>query len=163
MIEWPIYEIRNHKKLWEDNKVLYIKTDFNIEYVIDNKNLKGDTLGKRRLRLTNIDDVKIYKLKEICYTWYEVFNAKSKIFIDSSGILLTLEKKKTRQLIYRRVLNHKIINNKMYCKCDGIYRVIEIPFIPKVTPKYLGLLTMYGDHELYELSHQWKKDTWRKW
>jgi hypothetical protein len=71
LINWPLYEIRKYKNLWEDNNVLYITTDSNLEYIIDNKNIVGNTLGKRRLGLPSKG---LYKLKKICYTLYDVFN-----------------------------------------------------------------------------------------
>lgn len=161
MFTWPIYEIKSHKKLWEDNNVLYIITDSNIEYVIDNKNISADTLGKRRILMK---DTKLYKLKKVCFTLFDVFHCKSKLFIDSKGKLVKLNKKVRRELVYKKVLNTKIVNtNKVLCTCQDIFKPIEIPFIPIKMPRYLGLLKVYGDYYLYELSDEHKKTTWRLW
>ncbi len=161
MFNWPIYGIGIHKKIWEDNNVLYIITDTNRECIIDNKNIQANTLGKRRIALKG---QKLYNLKKVCYTLVDVFSCKSELFIDSEGKLLKLNKNKSRTLIYRKVMKTKIVNvNKLHCICEGIFKPIEISFIPKVMPKYLGLLIVNGDYYVYELSQEWKKDTWRLW
>lgn len=158
-IRWPIYAIGNYRSLKEIDNVLRIITDYGAEYVVDNKNLYGDTLGNRRLR---VKDEKLYKLKGIYYTAFDVFNSKYKTFIDSNGILFTLNKKVKRDLIYAKVIATRVHKNKVLCTCEGIGKLIEIPFIPKIMPKYLGLLKIPGDFLLYELSKVKKKDTWRK-
>lgn len=158
-IRWPLYGIGNYKTLEEIDNVLRIVTDYGAEYVIDNKNLYGDTLGTRRLR---VKDEKLYKLKGIYYTMFDVFNSKKKMFIDSNGILFKLEKKTKRDLIYVEVEDVRVYKNKLLCKCKEISKIIEIPFIPKIMPRYLGLLRIPGDYLLYELSRTRKKNTWRK-
>ena len=158
---WPLYEIRAYNKLWEDNGVLYIQTTSNIEYVIDNKNIHGKTLGIRRLRIKADPEVKLYNLKRICYTFYDVLTSKYKLFIDSDGQLVSIKKKHRRTLVYREVLQTEIIGTKVLCICKGIFKPIEIPFIPNIMPRYLGLLIINKQHYLYELSQEQKADTWR--
>ena len=59
-IQFPIYSItRTYKRIWVEMNVTYIETESGI-YVLDNKNVEGDSLGKRRLRITN-DIYKLYK------------------------------------------------------------------------------------------------------
>jgi len=158
-MRWPLYEIGVHRKIWEEDNIIYIETLFNKTYTIDNKNLYGDTLGKRRIRLNKEDR---YKLKKICYTLYEVFNAKGKTFIDSNGIFYTFKKKKRASLVYRQVeLITTRADGSLLCKCVGIFRPITVPFLPRHMPKYLGLLVVERDYYLYDLSDSKKKDTWR--
>jgi hypothetical protein len=159
MIVWPIYEIRKHKKVWEDNKVLYITSEYNIEYILDNRNLSGNTLGIRRMRLVG---EKLYPLKKVCFTFYDVLQCKSRLFIDSSGIFVKLEKRYRRDLTYHKVLDYKILpDNTTICKCKDIFTPIKIPFIVKGFPRFLGLLKMGGDFHLYEISNEYKRKTWR--
>jgi len=160
-ITWPIYEIRKHRKIWEKNNVLYIETEFNIEYVLDNKNLKGNTLGMRRLRLKDIEGITIYNLKKVCFTMYDLLQCKNKYFIDSAGILLNFNKKTRRNLIYKKVIDTDIQDNYVFAFCEDIFKPIKIPFIPYIMPRYLGLLKIDGDYLLYELSETRKKNTWR--
>ena len=159
-IRWPIYGIGQHLSLKETNKVLYLEIHHDEFLIVDNKNLFGDTLGKRRLRIAPED---IYVLRKIHYSMFDVFNSKYNYFIDSNGIVVNFQKKHRRNLTYRKVNNISVFDNVLLCKCDGIFKPIEVPFIPKIMPKYLGLLIIDGDYHLYELSQKEKKDSWRKW
>lgn len=158
-----MYSIGPYISLEERNKVLYLKNEYGTELIIDNKNLSGDTLGKRRVRLASIEDIKVYPLHHVHFSMYDVFNSKYKLFIDSNGILTSTIGKHRRELVYRKVLKSMIYENTMICKCAGIFKPIIIPFIPKITPKYLGLLVVNGDYHLYDLTQERKNDSWRKW
>ena len=159
-IRWPIYGIGHHLSLKETNKVLYLEIHHDEFLIVDNKNLYGDTLGKRRLRLEPEDR---YVLRKIHYSMYDVFNSKYDCFIDSNGIVVQFQKKHRRKLFYRKVVGTKFYDSGLLCKCEGIFKPIDIPFIPKITPKYLGLLVIDGDYHLYDLSQDKNKDSWRKW
>jgi hypothetical protein len=161
---WPIYSISSDTRIWEENNVLYLTTAFGVKYILDNKNLSGNTLGVRRLRLRKLGTDKLYTFKGIYCTMYDVFSSKHKIFIDSKGELLTLTKKTRRTLIYKKVIGTwPGEEGHLMCQCEDVFPYIEIPFLPKVMPKYLGLLRINHDYVLYELSDTKKKDTWRKW
>lgn len=164
-ITWPLYHIRTYREVWREGGILYLLTDWN-RYIVDNTNLSGDTLGKRRIQLktTFLEDDKIYPLKDIFYSLGDILKHKhqSKLYIDSKGKLINWKKKHRRDLLYRKVINIEVHSNTLLCYCENIFKPIVVPYIPVIMPKYLGLVKIHGDYQLYELSCESKKDTWRK-
>jgi len=163
---WPLYHIRTYRSIEEKDGIIYLE-DNRGTYIIDNKNLSGDTLGKRRIRLKHsyLDEgIRIYKLTKIFYYWADVINNThlSKTYIDSKGTLFFYKKSNRRKLIYKKVKDIVITkDSKLLVYCEDIFKPILISFIPVVMPKYLGLLQIYDDYLLYELSSTDKKETWR--
>lgn len=161
---YPLYHIRPYKKLWTEDGITYITTEYR-DYILDNKNIVGNTLGERRLRLGTalIEDQKIYPLRNIFYTSSEILLHRNnhRLYIDSVGTLFTHTRKKRVNLIYKRVISIHVEKNILLCECEDIFRPITIPYIPEIMPNYLGLLVVDGDYLLYELSNIEKKTTWR--
>ena len=161
-IHFPAYSItKTYKKIWEEMNVTFIQTESGT-YMLDNKNIPGDTLGKRRLRIKN-DIYKLYRPRKVFYTISQLIKAKDKIFIDSSGIVFKYQKTETVPLKYYPVSDVVqaedgeciiyIKNSDWSYKtsCRDAYGI-----------SYVGLLdTKYG-HILYEFTDDKKKDTRRK-
>lgn len=159
-INFPIYGITNNrKKIWEEYNILYIETLSGI-YILDNKNMNGNTLGERRIKINNS---KLYKPRQVCYNIIQLIKSKFTTFIDSTGKVFTYKKSKFVPLKYYKVTN--IIRSK-----DGecIISIPKINFVHKIACRkaysieYIGILhTDYG-LVLYEYSNIEKKDTKRK-
>ena len=163
-VTWPVYQLREHKRTWVEMRVTFIETLFGT-FVLDNKNLSGKTLGMRRIQLAKVlDKRELYKLKTIYYNISEIVNAKHKVkvYIDSAGEIITRQKQKYVPLLFRKVENIEVIDNKLLCTCKGIHRPILVPYMPRIMPKYLGLLVVKGDYLIYELTQELRKDTRRK-
>lgn len=154
---FPLYHIR-HSYIFTEDNIISVKTDHGV-FTLDNKNLKGNTLGERRLRLQE----KPYTLKKVFYTLSDivVHTHKHKVYIDSLGNIFNYTKKRRVSLQYRKIENIEIQESRLLCDCVGINKPIEIPFIPAIMPMYLGLLYFEKDYLLYELSQEKKKDSWR--
>ena len=75
--------------LWIENQVL------------DDKNMKGDTLGKRRLQTPMKS---IYPLKSMIKDIASLLRHQGRYYIDTSGYFFTKEKTKTAQLKYHKIL-----------------------------------------------------------
>lgn len=166
-IVWPVYQIRTHDKLWEDNGIMYIDT-YSYNYIIDNKNLKGDTLGQRRVRINKevLLDRKLYPLNKAYYTLREIIvnRHQSKVYIDSLGNLLRYKKSRVAKLIYRKIEKIEVTRSGMLVHCEGIYSPRYLDFIHPIylNKKYIGLLHIDNDYIVYEFSDELKNTTWRK-
>ena len=160
-INWPIYHIRQHREIREDNKVLYIDTTFG-QYIIDNKNLQGRSLAIRRLMLKGIENNKVYTLKTVLFNLSDLIkhNHSSKWYIDSSGNIFRYNKtKKFHPLKYYKVTDVTVSGISTLLTVEDIFKPIILPYIPKKVEQYAGLVVLMGDYIVYEFSETKKKDT----
>jgi hypothetical protein len=161
-IIFPIYSItRTYKKIWVDINVTYIETDSGT-YILDNKNVQGDTLGKRRLRIKN-DVYKLYKPRKVIYNISQLLHSTDSVFIDTTGVVFKYKKTEMVPLKYHKV---ESITEAKDGEC-----ILEIPklnYSYKTTCRYaygvkfIGLLhTKYG-YIPYEFCEEKKDDARRK-
>jgi hypothetical protein len=161
-IKFPIYSItRTYERIWDDMNVTYIRTVTGT-YVLDNKNVEGDTLGKRRLRIKN-DIYKLYKPRKVYYNIVQLIKANEKYFIDTTGVVFQYKKTGTAKLVYYKVdeiieaedgeciLNIPSINYSYKTICRSAYAI-----------KYIGLLNSAFGFIPYDFSETKGKDSWRK-
>jgi hypothetical protein len=159
-IKFPIYGITNtYKNIWTDLNVLYIETNTGT-YVLDNKNIVGDTLGERRLKIKNS---KLYIPRKVYYNIAQLLKSKHTVFIDKYGILFKYKKTQYVPLKYYKIEN---IDKAEDGQC--ILAIPKLPFYHKTTCRiaysinYLGLLDTPFGYILYELSEYKKSDSKRK-
>ena len=159
-LRWPLYLLGKHSKVWEEEGITYIDTDYG-QSILDNKNITGNSLGIRRLKLS---EYKLYRLKVVVHTLSELVSIRSThpVFIDSNGMLFHYSKSVRRSLIYKKVEHITVQDSKLLCYCKDIFRPIEVSYIPRIMPRFLGLLVVQGDYLLYSLEATRLKDTWRK-
>lgn len=158
-IEFPIYSItKTYKRIWEDMNVLYIETPYRI-YILDNKNIEGDTVGKRRIKLNNSE---LYRPRKVYYNIEQFLHSKDNIYMDSLGRVFRYKKTKSVPLKYHKI---KDINRLDTGEC---ILTLDIIFPQKVNCRiaysiqYVGVLhTSYG-YILYSFEEDYKKDTRRK-
>ena len=133
-IHFPIYSItKTYRRIWSEMNVLYIETEYGI-YVLDNKNIQGDTVGKRRLRIKN-DIYALYKPRKVLYDITHLIKSKDYIFMDTNGLVF---KYKTK------------INFSYKTNCRNAYAI-----------HYIGLLNSKYGYIPYELSEFYKEPTRR--
>ena len=158
-INFPIFTITpSYKRIWDDLNVKYIETESGI-YILDNMNLKGDTLGERRLKIkTGLR----YVPRKVYYNITQLIKSKTKTYIDNTGCVFTYRKTRTVPLRYYRVmdvvnteegciLTFKNVNFKLRTSCKEAYDII-----------YIGLLITDNGYIIYDTSEVKKKDTHRK-
>lgn len=158
-IDFPIFAItKNYRNIWEEEKVTYIETDSGV-YVLDNKNIQGNTLGQRRLRIKNS---KLYIPRIVVHSIPQLIKSEYKTFIDNNGILFKYFKSATAPLEYHKVdrvartdkgcvLHFKSINNPILIPCRYAFGI-----------EYVGFLVTKMGYILYEYSETFKGNTWRK-
>jgi len=153
-IRFPVYVVHTDDVatrdglLWCDGKV------------IDDYNVKGHTIGIRRLQTPQKDlyDLK-YKLDDFC----SMVKHRGRFYVDSNGKFFIYEKSKSAKLKYHLIgkVDSKVLATLIWIK--GIPFPFEVPRPPHALQRFAGVL--YIDNKpsfLYELSEEKKKDTWRK-
>lgn len=156
-INFPIYSVGSHKKLWCENNILYLLSDSDIIYKVDNKNLPYDTIGKRRLR---IHKKELYKFTGTYFSLVAVIKSNKKLFIDNTGKLINYKKSKTAKLEYIKIKRVVPVDNKglliyMYNKTAPLL-VSNLVYNKE---KYVGIL---DNTIVYDFSTYKKENTWRK-
>lgn len=158
-IEFPIFTITpTYKRIWDEFGVKYIETDSGT-YILDNKNMKGDNLGERRLRIKNGSR---YIPRKVYHSITQLIKSNNKTYIDNTGSVFTYRKTRNVPLRYYKVMDvvHreegcilliKNINFKLRVSCKDAYDI-----------KYIGLLNTDTGYILYDTSDEKKKDTTRK-
>ena len=158
-VQFPVFGIsNNHRRIWTEDRITKIQTDSGV-YVLDNKNIQGDTLGQRRLRINNS---KLYIPREVVHTVAQLIRSQYKTFIDEYGNVFEYSKKTRVDLKYYKVkevikkddgcvLHFLDINNPIMVSCISAYGI-----------EYVGFLITSIGYIAYDYSERFKADTWRK-
>ena len=130
------------------------------DQVLDDLNMPGETLGRRRIQSPMKS---IYPLKYMIEDEIGLMKHRGSTFIDNDGKVINYEKTRSLKLKY-----HKIIKREK----KGIATVlwlkdVPFPFAEKSPPDieitWAGVLYDSGiPWKIYEFSDEKKKDTWRK-
>lgn len=158
-IEFPIFTIAlTYKRVWTEDNVTYIETDSGV-YVLDNKNIDGNTLGQRRLRIKNS---KLYIPRKVIHSVGQLVRSKYKTFLDNDGVLFKYYKTTIVPLKYLKV--DRVVDTKAGCVLH--FKNFDHPEIVSCRVaygiKYVGYLVTNVGYILYEYSDSFKGDTWRK-
>lgn len=163
MIVFPVYHIREHNVLSEEDGIIFVVDRYGA-HILDNKNLYGETLGERRLRIIPDVDMPLYKLKRAFYDTTELAMHKKTphLYIDSNGKVFERTKTRTVPLRYFEVIHMEVLPTGLLCKLKDYFAPVLIPYIPTRLPLVLGVLIIDGEPIFYETATEVKKDTWRK-
>lgn len=153
-IEFPIFVVHTDNIelidgiLWIDNQVL------------DDLNVEGSTLGKRRLQSPMKS---MYPLKYMLNDIKEYLIHQGKHYIDTKGFFWTKEKTKTVPLIYHKIVRveQKDIVSKLWLSnCPSPFTLAR-PLHKNFS--WAGVLYLKEDDRvIYEFTEKRKKKTWRK-
>tara|TARA_X000001382_G_scaffold373_1_gene537 strand:- start:11554 stop:12066 length:513 start_codon:yes stop_codon:yes gene_type:complete len=134
--------------LWIDNQVL------------DDKNMKGKTLGQRRLQSPMKS---LYPLKYMIQDEAEIIKHQGKYYIDNKGYFIEKHKTTRVRLKYHKILRveKKNIVSMLWLKNCPFPFPLKRP-LPE-NASWAGVLYRQGfPWVLYNLSEEKEKDTWRK-
>jgi len=160
-ISWPIYKIRQYTALNTERGITYIETYHN-SWLIDNKNLKGDTLGERRLRMDKED---LYPLSGVIFNISQLVHDKSQTrkYIDSSGELFTYKKERFYKVTCHKVLKIKPIEGQGYAIwAKGLHAPMQVRDMPLEKIQYVTVVNIKKGYFLYDIRTEACKDTRRK-
>ncbi len=128
--------------------------------IVDDKNMRGDTLGLRRLQTPHKN---LYALKHQVDDFRGVIKSNEKHFIDTNGIPFIYEKTEFCKLKYYRIKSIVQKDTVSLLKLHGVKQPFVIPRPPASDMRYAGVLH-YGTLPwvLYEYSEDRREDTRRK-
>jgi hypothetical protein len=159
-IKFPIYSLPLlYRRIFREFNVLYIETDSGNVYVLDNKNIDGDSLSKRRLKIK-------YSLKynnhTIVYNISQLIRSNYKTYIDSDGNIFHYKKTKMVDLKYHKVkyITHRDSYSVLYLA--DILTPIKVHKKMSFDINYVGMLHTDKGHILYEYCSEKKPNTKRK-
>ena len=128
--------------------------------VLDDTNMKGNTIGIRRLKSPMNG---MYPLKYMVDDIPSLLKHQGKHYIDNSGFFFTKEKKHKVGLKYHKILRveKKTIASVLWIKDCPFPFTLKRP-LPE-NASWAGVLYKEGiPWILYDISEEKKKDTWRK-
>lgn len=170
-IKFPIYPIRNHKRIINKGKgpVILISVT-NLAYVIDDTSLEG-TFGQRRMKveasLKKSTDFYFYRLKKALRGWAELTKDlkknKVRMYVDSTGYIFKYQPSTFYPLRYHKILKRINVTGKGWSiEVSGVPWPLKLNYIPTVDMQYAGIIKLPTGYTVYELSSEKKPDTRRK-
>ena len=129
--------------------------------ILDDKNMKGHTIGLRRLYTPHSID--LYKLNNQQDNFRGILKSRQKMFIDTNGYIFEYEKTKFCQLKYYKVKKAERIGTGCRLYLYGVKQAFLIPRPPPPEYQWAGILHyMMLPWILYDYSETKLKDTRRK-
>ena len=130
------------------------------EYILDDKNMEGNSLGKRRLQTPHEN---LFELKKSLNSHVGIVKSRDKHFIDSNGKVFIYEKTKMCPIKYYRI---KDVTRKKIASLLHLYGVKQsfiIPRPPDTDCTWAGVLLMYNmPWLLYDYSTECLKNKRKK-
>lgn len=158
-IQFPVFQLGEHDRIETISNITYVyRADQQL--ILDNKNLHGDTLGKRRLRI--LDKDKIFKLSKRYNSIIELikFKGGKNKFVDNNGKVFKYTKTKRSKVIYKKIIAQKNIPNiGIRIRLINDLDFIISPTYGYVVGQYAGLLIFNADYLLFEITREYKDDT----
>jgi hypothetical protein len=107
------------------------------EQVLDDTNIKADTLGERRLR-TPLKP--LYRISKLIKEPRNLISKGPKYYIDNSGFIFYYDTVGFCDLRYHKIMKEEIKNNKIIIKLSGIYSPFTLPRPSPKGYKWVGVL-----------------------
>jgi len=153
-IKFPVYVIGTEDVETIDNVV------FAEGRVVDDKNMSGKTIGKRRLET---DLPNLYPLRYMIKSKVGLVKHRGYIYIDSNGTLFSYKKEKYFLLKYHKIRRVDMKDVASLLWLEGINFPIEIERPPAEEYIWAGIIWKNKiPWFFYEYSTEWKKDAKRK-
>ena len=152
--EFPLYVVHTDEVMEADG-ILWIE-----DQVLDDKNMSGETLGKRRLQTPMKS---LYPLRYMINDEIELIKHQGKFFIDSKGEFIIYEKTEKVQLRYHKILKVERLRGRSIMKVKDIPFPFDVLRPTSSEEKWAGGLYRKGiPWKLYETVKERKNNTWRK-
>jgi len=153
-IKFPVYVIGTEDIETIDNVI------FAEGRVVDDKNVSGKTIGKRRLET---DLPNLYPLRYMIKSKVGLVKHRGYIYIDSEGTLFSYKKRKFFPLKYHKIRRVDMKDVASLLWLENINFPIEIERPPAEEYTWAGIIWKGTiPWFFYEYSTEWKKDTKRK-
>ena len=102
--QFPVYPIGSYLDIFEQDGLVYLLRNYDTDYkVLDNKNLEGDTLGLRRIKIPKKQKA---SLKSVIYNLESLirYTGTSRKFIDNNGRVFEYKRTKFYYIYSYRIL-----------------------------------------------------------
>ena len=169
-LTFPVFLIGKEEPIFENgiSYFYYIKVvkegdDVEKMLVVDNKNVPGDTLSRRRLWMKN-KGIALKKLKRAIFYFHDLVKAckGSTWFIDSKGLIFKYKKTTRLPIEYKKI--KKVIHSSpgvVILEVEGVPTRFKILYAPNPTMKYAGVLRMGMGYVLYGFFEKPLPSTWK--
>ena len=149
--EFPLYVVHTDEVMEADG-ILWIE-----DQVLDDKNMSGETLGKRRLQTPMKS---LYPLRYMINDEIELIKHQGKFFIDSKGEFIIYEKTEKVQLRYHKILKVERLRGRSIIKVKDIPFPFDVLRPTSSEEKWAGVLYRKGiPWKLYETVKERKNNT----
>ena len=153
-VEFPIYVLPHEDWSFSDGLM------FMDGKVVDDRNMKGDTLGVRRLQTSYPS---MFPLKRQIDSFNGLLKQSQKTFIDSKGRPFIYEKSTWCSLQYSRIKKKELRDEYCLLWLENTSSPFSVPRPPEANMAFAGVLYLSGlPWILYEYSDSRKKKTRRK-
>ncbi len=153
-IKFPIYVLHTDE-VEEHDGLLFCDTQ-----IVDDKNVKGDTIGQRRLRTPHKN---LYKLKYMLDDFRSMIKHRGQDYVDTYGRYFRYEKTDVATVTSREILDIRQKGQASLVWCRDIPFPFEVKRPPKDTVNFAQILMYKGRPSvLWSFSKEKQKDTWRK-
>mgnify|MGYP003627815810 FL=1 len=153
-VEFPVYILPHDDWSFSDGLM------FMDGRVVDDRNMKGDTLGVRRLQTSY---PAMFPLKRQIDSFNGLLKQNQKTFIDSKGRPFIYEKSTWCTLQYSRIKKKELRDEYCLLWLENTSTPFSVPRPPEANMAFAGVLYLSGlPWILYEYSDSRKKKTRRK-
>lgn len=161
-ISFPIYRLDKSPPSQVDGVTFYLYKDK--MQVVDDKNVEGDSLARRRLHL-HMNEVKLYKLKYAIFYLADLIKmaTPNQWFIDSNGKCFIYTKTKLVPLVFREITKVDRSPSFTLIEARGIHGRHKTLYPPREDQKYAGFLQVTPrTYIIYGFFSEKHRDTRRK-
>lgn len=159
-IQFPVFKLGADAPIIHDGISFYMRVKEHddrapedVYLIVDDKNIPGDSLARRRLHLRKNNE-NLYNLNKAIFFLADMLKLTKGTtwFIDSTGYIFEYRKTKRVPLVFKKI--NKIIpipTGGVIVQVDGIASRFKALFMPTIECKYAGLLKIGKGYILYGL------------
>lgn len=161
-INWPVYLLKDRAPVTHEGVSAYITHSINVDtekvnnniLIIDDKNIVGNSLGERRLKIKANDYARLYPLRRAIYMLGDLIRltvGKRSWAIDSSGVIFNYIKTIRAPMTCHKILKVlRVSTGGCSLELDGISERFKIMNEVKDC-KYAGVISFNKKNILYGL------------
>jgi len=170
-IVWPVYRLSEKEPL-RDEGIIYYATEYSdldtsertaTFRVVDDLNIKGDTLSRRRLKLA-VENMPLFPIRQALYFLGDLLKVAKPTtwFIDSSGQLFQHKKSTRAKLIVKKIKNvFPTQGLGAVIELEGMPQRFKTVFKPSPDIEYAALLQVGLTYIFYGLYTEKPPESWR--
>lgn len=169
-IDYPVFKIGKEVPSFDSGVCFYLRqyklVDNQVRndlLIIDDTNVSGETLAKRRLKMTS-EKIRLKKLSNAIFFLGDLIKLTDRKtwFIDSNGNVFQYKKQKVVKLEFRRITKIIALNSGgAIIQIEGSVTRFKSLYTPKDEEVYAGVLVNGITRIMYGVYKELYKDTWR--